>query len=142
MKFALGLAQAGLGFGVLVLGASFAGADGHVALSFLVLAYFLHTTGELCLSPIGLSAMTKLAPAAMVGFVMGAWFLATAAAQYLAALMAKMASVKETAAAMAPQATLPLYTELFAVLALIGIGAGVIMALLSPFLTRRMHGAD
>jgi POT family proton-dependent oligopeptide transporter len=142
MKFALGLAQAGLGFGALVLGALFASADGKVALSFLVLAYFLHTTGELCLSPVGLSAMTKLAPAAMVGFVLGAWFLAWAAAQYLAAVFAKMASVKEAAAAMAPQVTLPLYTELFGTLALLGIGAGVIVALASPLLTRRMHGAD
>jgi dipeptide/tripeptide permease len=53
-----------------------------------------------------------------------------------------MASVKETAAALAPQATFPLYTDLFGMLALLGIGAGIAMAIVSPYLTRFMHGAD
>ena len=73
-KFGLALIQLGAGYGVLVLGAAF-GVGGIVPLIFLVLCYLLHTTGELCLSPVGLSAVTKLAPKKIVGMVMGAWFL-------------------------------------------------------------------
>ena len=61
VKFALGIIQAGLGFGALVLGANFPDETGKVVALWLVLAYLLHTTGELCLSPVGLSAVSKLA---------------------------------------------------------------------------------
>ena len=78
MKFALGLLQLGLGFGALWYGAQKADARGMVAVSWLLLGYLLHTTGELCLSPVGLSMVTKLSPRRLVSTVMGAWFLATA----------------------------------------------------------------
>ncbi|MEE9391478.1 MAG: peptide MFS transporter [Planctomycetota bacterium] len=93
VKFALGLLQLGLGFGVLVFGMSQAG-DGHKMLWFyLVLMYLLHTTGELCLSPVGLSAVTKLAPAKATGFVMGAWFLSIAMGNIVAGNIAKLTEV-------------------------------------------------
>ena len=61
-----------------------------VAVSWLLLAYLLHTTGELCLSPVGLSMVTKLSPARIVSTVMGAWFLATAFSNFLAGLIAQL----------------------------------------------------
>ncbi len=77
-KFALGLLQLGLGFGALWWGAQHADARGMVGLEWLFLAYLLHTTGELCLSPVGLSMVTRLSPVYLVSTVMGTWFLATA----------------------------------------------------------------
>ncbi|MFV8753442.1 peptide MFS transporter [Nannocystaceae bacterium ST9] len=89
MKFALGTIQLGCGFLLLLVGASMA-TDYKVALIFLVLMYMLHTTGELFVSPIGLSMVTKLAPAHLTGTVMGAWFLSFAFANKLGALLAKL----------------------------------------------------
>lgn len=78
LKFALGLLQLGAGFFVMYLGAVQAGPNGRCGLVFLIVGFLLHTTGELCLSPVGLSTMTKLAPARMVSTVMGVWFLSSA----------------------------------------------------------------
>jgi len=83
-KFALGLILMGLGFAVMVVASKFVLAGHTVLPTWLVLTYLLHTFGELCLSPVGLSSMTKLAPARFVGQVMGVWFLATAIGNNLA----------------------------------------------------------
>ncbi len=90
MKFGLGIIQLGLGYLVIYLGAQIAGPDARVPLTILVFMYLLHTTGELFLSPIGLSMVTKLAPKDMTGSVMGAWFLSFAFANSLAASIAKL----------------------------------------------------
>ena len=90
MKFGLGILQLGLGYLVLELGAGMAGIDAKVPLFILALMYMLHTTGELFLSPIGLSMVTKLAPARMTGQVMGAWFLSFAFANSLASVLAQL----------------------------------------------------
>lgn len=90
MKFGLGIVQLGLGYLVLYLGATLAGADARVPLIILMLMYLMHTTGELFLSPIGLSMVTKLAPKDMTGSVMGAWFLSFAFANSLAATIAQL----------------------------------------------------
>jgi POT family proton-dependent oligopeptide transporter len=95
VKFAMGLFNLGLGFGVFVLGASLAGDDGKVSMLFLFLGYMLHTMGELCLSPVGLSMVTRLAPARLVAMIMGAWFLSTAMAQYLGGTIAKLTSTEQ-----------------------------------------------
>jgi POT family proton-dependent oligopeptide transporter len=81
-KFSLGLVCAGLGFAVLIPAAQLAAAGARVSPLWLVTTYLLHTVGELSLSPVGLSAMTKLAPARIAGLVMGVWFLATAIGNY------------------------------------------------------------
>ena len=73
-KFALGLLQLGLGFGALWYGAQHADARGMVGVEWLLAGYLLHTTGELCLSPVGLSMITRLSPAQLVSTVMGTWF--------------------------------------------------------------------
>lgn len=95
-KFALGIIQLGLGFGMFVIGGEwFATEQGLVPLIFLILGYLFHTTGELCLSPVGLSMITKLSPARIVGFVMGAWFLSISFAHHIAGLIASQTSVSE-----------------------------------------------
>ena len=89
LKFGLGIMQLGAGYLLLLVGAELAGADARVPLIILALMYMLHTTGELFLSPIGLSMVTKLAPKHMTGSVMGAWFLSFAFANSLAAFFAQ-----------------------------------------------------
>ena len=141
VKFALGIAQAGLGFGALVLGASMPDETGRVAAIWLVLAYMLHTTGELCLSPVGLSAVTKLAVPGVVGVMMGAWFLATAYSEFVAAQISKLAAIETSDGQVADiAAALANYTELFDSLLWVGLGVGAAMLLISPLLKKMMHG--
>jgi len=141
VKFGLGILQAGLGFGALVFGAQFPNEAGQVAMIWLVLAYLLHTTGELCLSPVGLSAVTKLSIGNVVGVSMGTWFLATALSETVATRLGRIAaidtSVGETADIATSAAT---YTQLFEFLMWFGIGAGIFMIIISPVLRRWMHG--
>jgi len=89
MKFGMGLMLLGGGYLLLLVGAKMAGVDARVPLAILALMYMLHTVGELFLSPIGLSMVTKLAPKHMTGSVMGAWFLSFAFANSLAAFFAQ-----------------------------------------------------
>jgi POT family proton-dependent oligopeptide transporter len=141
VKFTLGIAQAGLGFGALVLGASMPDASGRVAAVWMVLAYLLHTTGELCLSPVGLSAVTKLSVQRVVGVMMGAWFLATAYSEFVAAQIAKAAAVDTVDGTVADiAAALAGYTDLFTNLLWTGLGVAAVVLLLSPLLKKWMHG--
>jgi POT family proton-dependent oligopeptide transporter len=141
VKFALGIAQAGLGFGALVVGAASPDEAGLVAGYWMVLAYLLHTTGELCLSPVGLSAVTKLAVPSVVGVMMGSWFLATAYSEFIAVQLSKLAAV-ETADGMATDigAALAGYTELFSDLCYTGLGVAALLLLVTPVLKKMMHG--
>ncbi|MBM13240.1 MAG: MFS transporter [Halieaceae bacterium] len=140
VKFSLGIAQAGLGFGVLVYGARFPDQAGLVSAWWLILAYLLHTTGELCLSPVGLSAVTKLAVPSVVGVMMGTWFLASAYSSYVAAQIATMAARPATEATLNRASALAGYTELFEELLTIGLAGGVVLIVLSPILKKLMHG--
>ena len=141
VKFALGIAQAGLGFGALVLGASMPDETGRVAAIWLVLAYMLHTTGELCLSPVGLSAVTKLAVPSVVGVMMGSWFLATAYSEFVAAQISKLAAIPTDGGQVTDiAAALASYTELFNSLLWVGLGVGVLVLIISPVLRKMMHG--
>ena len=88
MKFAIGTILLGLGFFAFPIGGLFADA-GMVPMVFLLLAYLFHTLGELCLSPVGLSLVTKLAPKQIVGFVMGFWFLSSSLAHLLGKFIAQ-----------------------------------------------------
>jgi POT family proton-dependent oligopeptide transporter len=99
VKFAFGLVFLGLGFGVMILAAKIAMEQGNAGITFLTLTYLLHTIGELCLSPVGLSTMTKLAPKRIVGQTMGIWFLATSLGNLMAGLVAGRFSFKEFSAA-------------------------------------------
>ena len=141
IKFGLGILQAGLGFGALVFGAQFPDQTGQVAMIWLVLAYLLHTTGELCLSPVGLSAVTKLSIGNVVGVSMGTWFLATALSETVATRIGKMAAIDMSAGETGDiAAAVATYTELFSFLMWFGIGMGVFMMLIAPILRRWMHG--
>ena len=115
------------------------------------MAYLLHTCGELCLSPVGLSAVTKLAVPRVVGVMMGAWFLATAYSEFVSAQLSKLAAEegllkkkisKETNGGSVSDvgAALQSYASLFTDLLYFGLGFGVLLLLLSPLLRRMMHG--
>lgn len=127
-KFACGLILAGLAFGVLACGASLTGA-GPVSPLWLIATYFLHTVGELCLSPVGLSTVTKLAPARMVGLMMGIWFLASCVGNYAGGWMAGF--FRPDAAAL---------VHLFGGLSLMAIVAGGVLALLARQVRSLMAG--
>ena len=141
VKFSLGIVQAGLGFGALVLGAQNPDSAGQVAAGWLVLAYLLHTTGELCLSPVGLSAVTKLSIGKVVGVSMGTWFLATALSETVATRIGKMAALNTDAGEVGDVgAALATYTELFEFLMWVGLGVGLVMLVISPWLRKGMRG--
>lgn len=142
VKFALALALVGLGFGALVMGINVSGA-GKVAAIWLILAYFLHTCGELSLSPVGLSAVTKLSPAKIVGFMMGVWFLATASSEFIASVLANIASV-DTSNGLAPDLNIAKesYLKLFEYLFYTGLGFGALLLIISPLIKKLMHGVD
>jgi POT family proton-dependent oligopeptide transporter len=140
VKFALGIIQAGLGFGALVLGAQFADDAGRVAMIWLVLAYLLHTTGELCLSPIGLSMVTKLAAEKETGLAMGGWFLSIAMAQYVAGIIAAIASGGGAAHGAPIEGGLSQYADTYMLLFWIGIGFGAAYLLAAPLINKLMHG--
>jgi POT family proton-dependent oligopeptide transporter len=146
MKFGMGIVQLGLGYLALLLGAGFAGQEAMVPLIFLGIMYLLHTTGELFLSPIGLSMVTKLAPKHMTGSAMGAWFLSFAFSMYVAAGLAKLTGgVGEEGAAevvMAPAQSLTTYIGLFGKMGYVAVGIGLFLMLLSKPLTRLMHGVE
>lgn len=141
LKFALALVQVGLGFWVLVWGVQFADDSFRVPLVFLVLAYLLHTTGELCLSPVGLSMITKLSPAAVVSFMMAGWFLSSAFAQYVAGVIAQFTASDTVAGqVLDPGKALMTYKDVFWSLGVVAIILGVLLGLFSFLLKYLGHG--
>ncbi|HUH29718.1 peptide MFS transporter [Gelidibacter sp.] len=138
-KFAYALILVGLGFGALVIGGKLSGDAGKVASYWLVLAYLLHTCGELSLSPIGLSVVTKMSPTKIVGFMMGVWFLATASSEFIAAKISDMASVglEDRGNFIASKAG---YITLYEYLFYAGIASGLILIVLTPSIKKLMHG--
>ncbi|TKD51953.1 peptide MFS transporter [Sphingomonas baiyangensis] len=140
VKFALALAQVGLGFLVLVIGINTAAdSDFRVPLIWLALAYLLHTTGEICLSPVGLSMITKLAVPRVVGLMMGVWFLASALAHTLAGLVAQATSSDTVGGVVVdPGAALSNYASVFTQIGWAGVIVGGVLLLLSPLLKRWM----
>jgi len=142
-KFGLGLIQVGVGFIVLVWGAEYANAAFRVPVIFLALAYLLHTTGELCLSPVGLSEMTKLAPARMISTLMAVWFLAASAAQWLAGKIAQLTAAETVGGqVLDPGKALATYVHTFLMIGLVGGAVGVLLLVLSIWLRRWSHGVN
>jgi POT family proton-dependent oligopeptide transporter len=143
IKFGLGLLQLGLGFGAVWYGAQQATAVGLVAIPWLLFAYLLHTTGELCLSPIGLAMVTKLSPKQIVSTVMGAWFLATAFSNDLAAQIAMLTGVggedEGPQIIPPPVETVNIYGDVFGKIAIAAVVAACVCFALSPLLTKWMH---
>jgi POT family proton-dependent oligopeptide transporter len=126
-KFALGLLFAGLAFAVLVPAAGITEGGAKVGMWWLVVTYFLQTMGELCLSPVGLSAMSKLAPDRAAGFMMGIWFLSTSIGNWLSGKAASLYTA------------MPL-DKLFGWVAIPSIAAAVLLALLIKPTVRLMQG--
>ncbi len=134
MKYGIGLILLGLGFAILSYGASGipSGAKtASVSIVFLILAYLFHTMGELCLSPLGLSYLSKLVPARMIGFMFGIWYLAIAVGQKAAGTMGGMIDK------ISEEYSLGIF---FLIFTLIPIGVGFISILLNPMLKKLMHG--
>ncbi|MFC3192796.1 peptide MFS transporter [Marinicella sediminis] len=141
VKFSLGLIQVGLGFGALLIGALTPDEAGKVAWVWLMLAYLLHTTGELSLSPVGLSAVTKLSIKSVVSLVMGVWFLATSLSEVVAVLLAKIAALDaDELVTLSVSEQLDKYNELWSTLLYLGVGFGIVMLLVSPLLKKGMKG--
>ena len=139
VKFALALFQVGIGFFILVAGAQFAGPDYKVPLIFLALLYLLHTTGELFLSPVGLSMITKLSAVRVVGLMMGVWFLSSSLAHILAAQIAKRTSSQTIGGQVVdPAAQLETYVTVFTAVGILGIASGLVLFVLSPFIKKWM----
>jgi proton-dependent oligopeptide transporter, POT family len=135
MKFGLAVIQVGLGFLVLVWGATSVGIDVPTPVLFIFLIYLLHTTGELCLSPVGLSAMNRLAPAHMASLIMGTWFFASATGNFAAGLIAAATGAEGLDEAAGKTVVLDVYSTVGWYAVAIGVGVMVI----SPLIKKLMH---
>ncbi|MCF6223489.1 MAG: peptide MFS transporter [Flavobacteriaceae bacterium] len=134
VKYALGLILLGLGFGILVfgtMGVPQGAKTASVSMIFLILAYLLHTMGELCLSPVGLSYLSKLVPARMIGFMFGIWYIAISIGQKTAGTMGGMIDK------ISEQYSLSTF---FLIFTIVPIVVGIIALLLNPVLKKLMHG--
>ena len=143
VKFALGVAMAGLGFLALVGGMQGSGEVGLTPVIFIFLIYWIHTMGELMVSPVGLSAVTKLAPARIVGMTMGAWVLYSGLSNFLAGIIARTTGAETIGGQMTNVAAAKAgYIEVYAQVGFIALGISVLMLLISPVITKMMQGAD
>ncbi|WP_306644134.1 peptide MFS transporter [Sanyastnella coralliicola] len=141
MKFSLGILQLGLGFLITLVGLQFE-SDFQVPLLTLVFLYMLHTTGELFLSPIGLSMVTKLAPKNIAGTAMGGWFLSFAMANYLAGAIATLTGGEEGGESLSLAEGLEKYVDTFSTIGFVLVGFAILIAVLSKPLTKLMHGVE
>ena len=155
IKFSIGIVFVGLGFLALVYGMN--SSEGlQTGVIWIVLIYLLHTLGELCLSPVGLSSVTKLSPQRIVGFMMGMWFFASAAGNYVASLIAKgtagdpvmlIAEKIYLQVMFLPGDTFTInqkngFMDVYTDVGLIAIGCGIFLAIITPLLRKLMHGAS
>ena len=134
VKFSIGLILLGLGFGFLAYGSMsipYGAQTASVSIFWLVFAYLFHTLGELCVSPVGLSYVSKLAPVRLVGLMFGFWLLSSFFANLIGGFTGSYINV------ISEQAGL---SGFFLIFTLIPIGAGIVMFLLNGFLKKKMHG--
>ena len=163
-KFALGILQLGLGFIVFAMSAQYMDAAGRTPFMFLMIGYLLLTTGELFISPIGLSKVTELSPKSMTAFMMGVYFLSSSYAHYISGAIAKLTTSNESGVIPEPGfmttiiekvtgfaggysessvegvQSLVSYTSVFTQVGVVAIGMAVLAFLLSPVLKKWMHG--
>ena len=141
VKFALGVFMAGLGFYVLVGGIGLSG-SALVPVYFIFAIYWIHTMGELMLSPVGLSAVTKLAPARVVGMTMGAWFLFSGLSNYLSGVIASYTGAETIGGQITDrEAALAGYADVYSQVGLVAMAIAVGMLIISPFIKRMMGDA-
>jgi POT family proton-dependent oligopeptide transporter len=134
VKFAIGLILLGLGFAILAYGGSTipqGAKTASVSMLWLILAYLFHTLGELCISPVGLSYVSKLAPVRLVGLMFGIWFVANFIANWTAGITGSyIDAITEKYS----------ITTFFLIFTFIPIGAGLVMLALNGMLKKKMHG--
>ena len=137
MKFTLSFLQLGVGFLLFVIGAKLA-LNGRVSFLWYALGYLLLTTGELCISPIGLSMITKLSPTKYTGMMMGFWFLASALGQHLAGVIGTLMAIPSEGGATTVSAveSLSIYSGVFMKIFYVSLGGGLVLLLLVPILKR------
>lgn len=140
LKFGLGFLLLALAFYIFYATIHFANPQGVTSLEVFTLAYLVITFGELCLSPIGLSLMTKLSPRPIQGLMMGMWFLASAYGQYVAGLLGAGMSTADPGAT--PLMKLTAYTSGYRQLAVYALVCGLVMIVLSPLVKRLMRGVN
>lgn len=165
MKFGLGIAQLGLGFLIFAISSNYMDSNGMVGMVFLMLGYLFITTGELFVSPVGLSKVTELSPAKLVAFMMGVWFLSSAFAHHISGIISKLTiggsghgdeaavvadnwltsaakSIAGTPSADASEGAAALfnYTTVFGQIAIISFIFAIIAIVLSPLIKKMMHG--
>jgi POT family proton-dependent oligopeptide transporter len=164
IKFALGILQLGLGFIVFAMSAQFMDADGRTPFMFLMIGYLLLTTGELFISPIGLSKVTELSPKSMTAFMMGVYFLSSSYAHYISGAIAKLTTSTESGIAPEPGfmttmiekvtgfaggftdssvegvQSLLSYTSVFTQVGIVAIGMAILSFIITPILKKWMHG--
>jgi proton-dependent oligopeptide transporter, POT family len=142
-KFGLGLAQVGLGFLVIVWSQGMADSQFRLPLLVLGFTYLLHTTGELCLSPVGLSEITKLAPAVLVSTMLAVWFLAVSAAEYIGALIARLAGTSTAGGrVLDPAAALHTSLHVFQIIGWVAVAFGASFLLLAPLIKGWGHDVN
>jgi POT family proton-dependent oligopeptide transporter len=134
-KFGLGVIQVGLGFLVLVWGARAVGLDVPTPVILIFVIYLLHTTGELCLSPVGLSAMNRLAPAHMASLIMGTWFFASATGNFAAGLIAAATGAE----GVGEEAGKAVVLDVYSTVGWVAVGVGIAVLLVSPLIKKLMH---
>ena len=142
MKFGLGILQLGLGYLVILIAAPLA-VEYMVPLWTLALLYMLHTTGELFISPIGLSMVTKLVPKDMTATAMGAWFLSIAGANYAAGMLAKLTGAEHGAGeaeVLDKAASLATYVDVYCNIGYVTVGIGLFLMVVSPLVNKLFHG--
>ncbi len=145
VKFGLGIIQVGLGFLVVVWGANSGLVDDsfRTPLVLLGLLYMLHTTGELFLSPVGLSEITKLSVASIVSFMMAVWFMASSIAHFLGGEIAKLAGTDTVGGEVAnPEAALQTSLQTFNLIGLWGVGIGIGFIVISFFIAKWSNGVN
>jgi len=164
VKFALGILQLGLGFIVFAMSAQFMDESGKVPFMFLLVGYFLMTTGELFISPIGLSKVTELSPKSMTAFMMGVYFLSSSYAHYISGAIAKLTTSAEVGVVPEPGfmtsmienitgftnaatsstseavQSLLSYTSVFAQVGVVAIGLSLVAFMIAPIIKKWMHG--
>lgn len=137
LKFVLGLVKISLAFGVLMVGMRFANENAQTAIVWLVLANLLLTMGELCISPVGLSMVSKLAPPKIASLMMGIWMLSISFAELLSGLFAKLGAVStENGQITDPSLSLTIYGQTFRTVMSFGLCSALILLLLTPFLVK------
>lgn len=143
VKFGIALMGVGAGFLFLVWGGQFAGPDYKVALWWLAGLYLIHSLAELCISPVGLSMVTKLSIVRIVGLMMGVWFLSISVAQYVAGIVAQVASVETVGGQVTNlKVSLDTYNGVFWTIGIASAVIGLVLLALSPIIKKWMHGVQ